>query len=257
MAKRVPPSFRPSVALKLQGLPHGRGGSVVVNNAPTDANAFIEAQLGECVRALEKTFDADVVAYSGPLLSGVDDVLRTVVESKASASSRKRLFVFLTTIGGYIQPVQRIVETFRHHYKHVSFVIPNHAFSAGTVLAMSGDAIYMDYYSRLGPIDPQVESDTGTQVPALGYLNRYERLLEKAQDGSITAAEVAILLNFDQAALYSFEQARELSITLLKEWLANYKFRDWNKTEGRGVKVNKKNAHRPGGKDCGATQRFR
>ena len=50
-------------------------------------------------------------------------------------------------------------------------------------------------------------------------------------------AELVLLLNFDQAELYKFEQARELSISLLKEWLANYKFRDWNKTLTRGRKV--------------------
>ena len=196
--------------------------------------------MDERARVLEKIFDADAVAYSGPLLSGVDDALRGVVESMAAASSRRRLYVLLTTAGGYIEPVQRIVETFRHHYRYVAFVIPNHAFSAGTVLAMSGNAIYMDYYSRLGPIDPQVESNTGTQVPALGYLNRYERLLDQARGDSITPAEIAILLNFDQAELYSFEQARELSITLLEEWLAKHKFRDWKKTEGQGTKVTKK-----------------
>ena len=95
----------------------------------------------------------------------------------------------------------------------------------------------MDYYSRLGPIDPQVESGTGEQVPALGYLARYEALLDKAKSGSISHAEMSLLLNFDQAELYKFDQARELSITLLKEWLVNYKFRDWKETEDRGRRV--------------------
>ena len=45
---------------------------------------------------------------------------------------------------------------------------------------LSGDEIYMDYYSRLGPIDPQVNNQEGRQVPALGYLKQWERLQEKA-----------------------------------------------------------------------------
>src|SRR6266478_8628579 len=44
------------------------------------------------------------------------------------------------------------------------------------VRSMSGDSIYMDYYSRLGPIDPQVETRQGKNVPALGYLERYNAL---------------------------------------------------------------------------------
>jgi len=108
--------------------------------------------------------------------------------------------------GGYLEPVHRIVDTIRHHYGHVGFIIPNHAFSAGTVLAMSGDDIYMDYYSRLGPIDPQVQSARGRPVPALGYLVQWERLLAKAKTGELTEPEVLLMIQgFDQAELYAYE----------------------------------------------------
>ena len=207
----------------------------------SDANDFIERQLDDRIRAIEDCLEGDAIAYSGPLIGGVDDVIRDTMEYKANQQTlRERLIFLLTTHGGYIETVARIVETLRHHYEYVEFVIPNRAFSAGTVLALSGNAIHMDYYSRLGPIDPQVESTTGELVPALGYLSRYEDLLDKANDGTISQAEMAILLQFDQAELYKFEQARELSIALLKEWLANYKFRDWNRTENRGVRVTKR-----------------
>lgn len=134
----------------------------------------------------------------------------------------------LDTLGGYIGVVQRIVETLRHHYSYIDFIIPNSAYSAGTVLAMSGDSIYMNYYSRLGPIDPQVEGANGNTVPALGYLVAWNRLLDKAKQGELTNVEAQLMLgSFDQAELYKYEQARELSVALLKEWLVSYKFRDW------------------------------
>jgi hypothetical protein len=99
----------------------------------------------------------------------------------------------------------------------------------------------MDYYSRLGPIDPQEEvPSSGKLVPALGYLEQYKRLITKAEEGKITAAEVKLLIDgFDQAELYHYEQARELSIALLKEWLVRYKFKNWKKTEARGLPVTK------------------
>ena len=89
----------------------------------------------------------------------------------------------LTTGGGYIEVAQRIADTFRKHYQHIEFVIPNYVYSAGTVLVMCGDVIWMDYYSRLGPIDPQIENKSGRMVPALGYLRQYEKLIEKANAG--------------------------------------------------------------------------
>ena len=195
------------------------------------ANDVIKQHLDERCVALEEKFGcADVVALSGTLMNGVDNLLRDVVEARrVQAPKRTTLVLVLTTGGGVIEIVQRIVETFRHHYKKVNFVIPNYAYSARTILAMSGDAIYMDYYSRLGPIDPQVPTSTGQNVPALGYLAKYQELLKKADKGKITLAEVQILLDFDQAELYMYEQARELSITLLKRWLTSYKFKNWTK----------------------------
>ena len=84
----------------------------------------------------------------------------------------------------------------------------------------------MDYSSSLGPIDPQVFNGKDW-VPALGYLDQVEKLIEKAKDKTLTNAEFAILQNQDLATLNQYEQAKNLTITLLKEWLVEYKFQDW------------------------------
>jgi|ERR1051325_4569725 ClpP class serine protease len=185
---------------------------------PRNANEFIQQQLSERIKSIEDAYTAHALSFAGPVLFGVDDVLRIATEKRNNEPRpRKKLVVLLTTGGGYIEVVERIVATFRRYYSLVDFIIPNHAYSAGTVLAMSGDAIHMDYYSRLGPIDPQVENQKGRQVPALGYLEKYNELIEKAQDGTITVPEVQLLIQgFDQAELHQYEQAQELSVALLK-----------------------------------------
>lgn len=210
---------------------------------PQNANEFIEQQLDECITALENSsLKSDVLSFNGPLFMGVDDIVRNVIEAKRqNPQSKRRLTVILTTTGGYIEVVHRIVDTLRRHYKYVDFIIPNYAYSAGTVFAMSGDDIYMDYYSRLGPIDPQLETQSGRQVSALGYLIQWERLIEKAQSGELTIPEIQLMIDgFDQAELYRFEQERELSIALLEEWLVKYKFKNWKITQTRGLKVTQK-----------------
>jgi len=206
---------------------------------PASANEFIEQQLDERLTALAGEFSADALSIHGPLLFRVDDIVRIAVEELKAAPSRDSLVVILTTTGGYIEVVQRIVDTLRKHYSTVEFVVPNYAYSAGTVLVMSGDAIHMNYYSRLGPIDPQVElRDRDRMVPALGYLERYNKLIKKAEDGEITLAEVQLLIEgFDQAELYQYEQQRELSVSLLRDWLFKYKFKNWEATETRGIRV--------------------
>lgn len=69
-------------------------------------------------------------------------------------------------------------------------------------------------------------------------MEQYERLVEKANDGTLTSAELSYMIeNFNPAELYQYEQERELSIALLEEWLAKYKFKNWRKTDGQGTKV--------------------
>lgn len=205
-----------------------------------EPNRIVEEQLDVLIRDLEKAFAADLLSYCGPIEYGTDDLIRDAVESRAP--KRDKLVVVLETPGGLIETVQRIAELFRHHYpQRVEFVVPNYAMSAGTVLVMSGDAIHMDYYSILGPIDPQIERlmpDGPRLVPALGYLHKYNELVQKSLEGKLSTVEtVYFTKRFDPAELYDFAQARELSKTLLREWLANYKFKDWNETETKKTPV--------------------
>ncbi|MDQ7841185.1 MAG: serine dehydrogenasease [bacterium] len=199
--------------------------------AHTSSNKIIEQQLDSRVDALERVLGTDVLAFSGLILARSDDLVREAVETRDN--KKTKLVVVLETAGGYIEVAERIANTLRRHYQYVDFIIPNAAMSAGTVLAMSGDAIHMDYYSVLGPIDPQIERPGSPGfVPALGYLIQFERLVEKSNRGTLTTAELAYLVQrFDPGELYLFEQERELSISLLKEWLVKYKFKNWSITQ--------------------------
>lgn len=189
---------------------------------------YIKTQLNSHLEKIEKILKTDGLTIISPILPGLDVRVRDVVEG---FSSRKdSLVVILDTPGGIVEVVERMVESIRHFYKEVIFIIPDRAMSAGTIFTLSGDRILMDYFSCLGPIDPQIEKD-GILVPALAYLNQFERLNAKAQDGKLTSAEYALLSKLDLGELYQFEQARELSIELLNKWLSNYKFKNWVKTE--------------------------
>lgn len=192
---------------------------------------LVETQLDTYLGNLQDQWNGDVVTYIGPLLDFATDLFRE--ELDAIKGKKGTLFLLLETPGGYIEVAQRIADLLRHHYVRVEFVIANSCMSAGTVLAMNGNAIHMDYYSVLGPIDPQVQRPSdGALIPALGYLAKYEELIDKAKSpGGLTPAEITYLVQrFDPAELYSYEQARELSISLLKEWLVKYKFQNWTVT---------------------------
>lgn len=179
------------------------------------------------LRDLEEHFRADVIFYYGEIHPGFVKFFRDFIEKlKADGEVHDHLVVLLNTPGGSAETVEKMVEIIRYHYQEVSFVVPDYAMSAGTIFCMSGDRIYMDYSSSLGPIDPQVWNGK-EWVPALGYLDKVEALIEKAHTGAISQAEFLILQSQDLATLSRYEQARDLTVTLLKKWLVEYKFKNW------------------------------
>jgi hypothetical protein len=176
---------------------------------------------------LESYFDSDVIFYYGEIHPSYEKLFRDFIEIlKEEKPGRNRLTILLNTPGGSAETVEKMVEIIRHHYDEVYFIVPDFAMSAGTIFCMSGDKIYMDYSSSLGPIDPQVFNGT-TYVPALGYLDKVNELLEKARNNELSHAEFLILQNQDLAMLRVYEQARDLTIDLLKKWLVEHKFKDW------------------------------
>jgi Serine dehydrogenase proteinase len=188
----------------------------------------IKTLMNEKLDKLEKAFLADVIFYCGEIQSSVVRPFRDLIEDlkKPGAPPQPKLVIILNTSGGSAESVEKLVDIIRYHYDDVTFVVPDFAMSAGTIFCMSGNRIYMDYSSSLGPIDPQVWN--GKQwVPARGYLDKVEELLEKARAGTLTNAELLILQNQDLAMLSRYEQAKSLTETLLKKWLVEYKWKDW------------------------------
>lgn len=208
----------------------------------TASNTYVEKELGARLQRLGETVDADIITAIFPIFQPLDDLLREAVE--AIPDKRNSVFVMLETSGGSIETAERIGDLLHYHYPAgVNFIIPNFAMSAGTVLVMCGDRILMDYYSVLGPIDPQVQSGggRGRWIPALGYLDKFEELVQKSNSGNLSAAELAFMIEkFDPAELDYFEKARDLSIDLLKKWLVAYKFKNWTVTRTNGKAVTAK-----------------
>lgn len=228
------------------------------------ANVLVNEQLKKNATELEKEMDSHVLTWWGPIQPPVDRLIRHAIEYRVKEGPRrKRLTVVLQTPGGYIETAERIANIFRKHYSWLSYMVPNQAMSAGTVLVMSGDEIWMNYFSTLGPIDPQVERRDGREglIPALGYLAKYKELVEKSRKGILTSAEAAFFVqNFDAAELFSYEQATKLSVELLKAWLVKYKFKNWKRTKTKRrlvtAKIRKQRAQEIGNKLCDTDKWF-
>ena len=85
-------------------------------------------------------------------LIGFRDLLQT--------SSGTGLDVFLVSNGGSAEAAERIAKLLRDRFPSVRFIVPANAYSAATLLCMSGDEIIMGSLATLGPIDPQINGNS-------------------------------------------------------------------------------------------------
>lgn len=184
----------------------------------------------------------DVLAYFGSIDANYEQVFRSALDglvAEQKATKHKTLCIVLTTFGGSIETTEKFVNMTRQYYKQVFFIVPNYAMSAGTIWCMSGNRIYMDYSSSLGPIDTQIFSPVINQyVPANGYIAEYEELLKKGASGNLSNEEFVLLAQkLDYAFLNRCKKLGELTVKLLQDWLVLYKFKDWKTTKTRKVAV--------------------
>ena len=206
---------------------------------PADLDHTILNHVNQKAVALEDALKSDVICYFGQIHPQMFRSFRNFIEEvkKKSVREENTLAIVLRSPGGSAETAERMVSVVRHHYATVNFVIPDYAMSAGTIFSMSGDKIFMDYSSALGPIDPQVLSSDGSgYVAALGYLDKVQEITAKQ---ALSPADVVFLRSLDLAKLALYEQAKNLSISLLKKWLVSYKFKDWSvhRTNNPGAAV--------------------
>ena len=185
-------------------------------------------KLNTLVEPIENELKADVLWYCGSINDNMRTRLPFEVEKLTEKKLHDNLAFFLTTNGGSAEVAEQVVQIIRHHYGTVYFIIPDHAMSAGTMIALSGDRMYMKYTSVLGPIDPQVPSKgNGNWVSALGYLDKTNELIERSKQNNLTQAELSWLLDQDMGFLSHCEQASVLAQQLVQDWLYTYKFKTW------------------------------
>lgn len=169
-----------------------------------NANLCVEQALDFHAAEVGKHLDAAPIAIVGPVLGSLDLKVRQAVESIPPDRKKAKAAIVLDTDGGVVELVERMVGILRHHFAELHFVIPDRAMSAGTIFALAGDAIWMDYFSCLGPIDPQIERD-GKLVPALSYVVQFEQLVRKSWDELVRLVPAV-----DPAVIEQARQAAEL-----------------------------------------------
>ena len=94
-------------------------------------------------------------------ISDIDGFTDLVQSARGKSNS---IDVMLHSPGGQPDATERIVHILRNNFEEVHFIVPHSAYSAATMLALSGDSITLHPSATLGPIDPQINGTTTRSI---------------------------------------------------------------------------------------------
>jgi hypothetical protein len=156
-----------------------------------------------------------------PDVDGFTDLVNSVIGSDS-------IDVLLHSPGGRPDATERIVGILRNKFKHVHFLIPHSAYSAATMLALSGDSILLHPSATLGPIDPQLGIPTKDGairfVPAKSILNGFAKAREviKKEGPDALPAYIPLIEKYSLDLFELCEDSEKLSKDLVSSWLKRY-----------------------------------
>lgn len=99
--------------------------------------------------------------------------------------------LMLHTPGGLVLASEQIACALKRHRGKVTVFVPHYAMSGGTLVALAADQIVMDSDAVLGPVDPQLGSQMGGQVPAASVLKALEQPNPNREDQTLILGDVA------------------------------------------------------------------
>lgn len=138
------------------------------------------------------------------LLLNLDEVSKTAaLQLQVTLQDKyfKELDVVLQTPGGDIDAAYLIVRQLRRRANKVNIFVPLYAKSAGTLICLAADKLYLSDLSELGPLDTQIpEEQDGSPIAYISALNGF-KALEQVQLHSLETLDVTTKLMFSRSGL--------------------------------------------------------
>ncbi len=110
----------------------------------------------EAANAVAESLDAAVFVYSGTIDSKGFGRLVEAIHPSDDHPARRNSVMFLTTHGGQADQAYRIARLLQTITEKFYLCVPTHCKSAGTLIALGANEIFMQSVSELGPLDVQL-----------------------------------------------------------------------------------------------------
>lgn len=145
--------------------------------------------------------------------------------------------VYIETPGGNGVTAEEIARFLHNKFETVNFVISGEAKSAGTILALSGNDIYMTETGSLGPIDAQIQIGRSV-VSAYDYMEWINSKMQEATKiGKLNPVDATMVAQITPGEIQLVNHSLEYAKDLVKEWLYAYKFNEWVETTTHKIPV--------------------
>lgn len=180
-------------------------------------------------------FASDINKGHAPISIDYEDLL--AINDQVSNLSGRELDIILETPGGSGEVAEDIVKLLREKYDNIAVIVPGWAKSAGTLIAMSCDEILMEPASALGPIDAQINRE-GKVFSAEALIKGMDEIKKEVVDTNfLNPAYIPILQGISPGEIQGAQNALDFAKVLVREWLVQYKFKEWNVHSQTGLPV--------------------
>lgn len=193
-----------------------------INNNQSLSGDFMLNLRVQCYQEIEKlrgrpllvyasSFEAPIGTPNSIDLSDVDgftDLINLYNE-------KDEIDVLLHSQGGRPDATERIVNILRNNFSKVHFIIPHSAYSAATMLALSGNTITLHPSATMGPIDPQLNG-----TPARSIKRGFERVRDiiKEEGPEVLPAYIPLIEKYSLDLLEICDNSEKLSKELVTRW---------------------------------------
>ena len=205
----------------------------------------LETELLKLIAGYKKITGHNLLIFSSSINKPIPNIAISmddyyIIADLLRETSDGTLDVYIETPGGSGEAAEAIVNYLRSKYTFVNFVVSGEAKSAGTIIVLSGDEISMTQTGSLGPIDAQM-SIGRCMVSAHDYMEWVNNKQEEAiKNGTLNAFDATMIAQITPGELNGVNNALEYAHELVVKWLPKYKFKKWEITEARGIKVTPK-----------------
>lgn len=205
----------------------------------------LHEELKRLMKEYKKITDRDLFIYASDFVKGGNPNINIslcqddfyIFQDMLREEKYNKIDIYLETPGGSGESAEEIARFLRNKFNEINFVIAGEAKSAGTILALSGDNIFMTDTGSLGPIDAQIKIGRSV-VSAYDYKIWIDEKREEAEKyNRLNPLDAIIVSQISPGEIKKVINALEFAKDLVIDWLTAYKFKNWKITETRKIVV--------------------